>query len=143
MKKLSFTTHITAPRERVWSVLWDDASYRAWTAVFHEGSHAVSDWEEGGKILFLGPDGSSGMTSRIAKLVPNDTMIFEHLGEVANGVEDFTKGWAGAFEKYFLRVAPGGGTELSAELDTTADFADYFAKTFPLALAKVKELAEA
>lgn len=143
MEKLTFTTHINAPRERVWQVLWDDASYRAWTAVFHEGSHALSDWQEGSKILFLGPDGSSGMTSRIVKLILNDTMIFEHLGEVHQGVEDFTKGWAGAFEKYFLRVAPDGGTDLVTELDTTGEYASYFQETFPKALAKVKELAEA
>lgn len=143
MEKLTFTTHISAPREHVWQVLWDDASYRAWTTVFHEGSHAVSDWQEGSKILFLGPDGSSGMTSRIAKLVPNDTMIFEHLGEVSKGVEDFTKDWAGAQEKYFLRPASDGGTDLFVELETGTDFAEYFHKTFPAALAKVKELAEA
>ncbi len=142
MEKLTFTSNINAPRERVWQVRWDDASHRAWTAVFHVGSHAVSDWQEGSKILFLGPDGSSGMTSRIAKLVPNDTMIFEHLGEVSKGVEDFTKDWAGAQEKYFLR-STDGGTELSVELETGCDFAEYFHTTFPVALAKVKELAEA
>ncbi len=143
MEKLTFTTNINAPRERVWQVLWEDASYRAWTAVFHEGSHAVSDWQEGSKILFLGPDGNSGMTSRIAKLVPNDTMIFEHLGEVQNGVEDFSKGWTEAFEKYFLRQSADGGTELNVELDTLGEYASYFQETFPKALAKVKELVEA
>ncbi len=146
MEKLTFTTNINAPRERVWQVLWDDASYRAWTATFHEGSHAVSDWQEGSKILFLGPDGNGGtggMTSRIAKLVPNDTMIFEHLGEVANGVEDFSKGWKDAFEKYYLRPTADGGTELAVELDTVGEYASYFQETFPKALAKIKELAEA
>ncbi|MCU0347025.1 MAG: hypothetical protein MUC59_08775 [Saprospiraceae bacterium] len=146
MEKLTFTTNINAPRERVWQVLWDDASYRAWTAVFHEGSHAVSDWQEGSKILFLGPDengGTGGMTSRIAKLLQNDTMIFEHLGEVKNGVEDFSKGWTDAFEKYFLRQSADGVTELNVELDTVGEYASYFQETFPKALAKVKELAEA
>lgn len=146
MENLIFTIHINAPRERVWQVLWDDASYRAWTAVFHDGSHAVSDWQEGSKILFLGPDengGNGGMTSRIAKLIPNDTMIFEHLGEVKNGVEDFSKGWTEAFEKYFLRQSADGGAELNVELDTLDEYASYFQETFPKALAKVKELAEA
>jgi uncharacterized protein YndB with AHSA1/START domain len=145
MEKLIFTTHINAPRERVWQALWEDASYRAWTAVFHEGSYAESDWQEGSKILFLGPDGdggTGGMTSRIAKLVPNDTMIFEHLGEVKNGVEDFSKGWSEAFEKYFLRPS-ADGTELTVELDTLSEYASYFQETFPKAMAKIKELAEA
>lgn len=145
MKKLNFTTQINAPRKRVWQVLWDDASYRAWTAVFHEGSHAVSDWQEGSKILFLGPDGNSGMSSRIDKLVPNEVMDFEHLGEMKDGVEDLDtakeKGWAGSHERYFLNDKDGG-TELKVELDATEEFGDYFEKTFPSALAKVKELAE-
>lgn len=146
MEKLTFNVHINAPQEQVWQSLWEDASYRSWTAVFHEGSHAVSDWQEGSKILFLGPDGNGGtggMTSRIAKLIPNDTMIFEHLGEVKNGVEDFSKGWTEAFEKYFLRQSADGGTELNVELDTVGEYVSYFQETFPKALAKVKELAEA
>lgn len=145
MKKLNFSTHINAPRERAWQVLWEDASYRAWTAVFHKGSYAESDWKEGSKILFLGPDdngGTGGMTSRIAKLVPNETMVFEHLGEVKNGLEDFSKGWSDAFEKYFLRQS-ADGTELHVELDTLDEYASYFEETFPKALAKIKELAEA
>jgi uncharacterized protein YndB with AHSA1/START domain len=145
MKKHRFTTHISAPRERVWHILWDDATYRAWTAAFIEGSHAQSDWQEGSEIRFLSP-GGNGMVSRIAKLVPNQEMTFEHLGEIKNGVEDFAsaeeKGWKGALEKYELHEQDGG-TRLEAELDADEAEADYFAKTFPIALAKVKELAEA
>lgn len=149
MEKLIFTTHINAPRERVWQVLWEDASYRYWTAVFHEGSYAESDWQEGSKILFLGPDGNGGtggMSSRIAKLVPNEIMDFEHLGEVKNGVEDFTgareQGWAGMHERYYL-TEKDGGTELVAEMDVSGESFGSIAETFPAALAKVKELAEA
>jgi len=145
MKRLTFSTHIRAPKNRVWHALWDDANYRQWTTVFHEGSHAVSDWQEGSKILFLGPEGS-GMVSRIARLVPNEFMSFQHLGEMKSGVEDYTsaeaQGWAGALENYTLREKDGG-TELSVELDTENSFAEYFAGTFPKALARVKELAEA
>ncbi|MBI1223842.1 MAG: SRPBCC domain-containing protein [Bacteroidetes bacterium] len=146
MEKLNFSTQIDAPREAVWNLLWSNETYPKWTSVFMEGSYAESDWKEGSKILFLGPDengGTGGMTSRIAKLVPNDTMIFEHLGEVKNGVEDFSKGWTGAFESYFLLPSADGGTELNVELDTVGEYASYFQETFPKALAKVKELAEA
>lgn len=146
MKKLNFTTQINAPREAVWNILWSKETYPKWTSVFMEGSYAESDWKEGSKILFLGPDehgGTGGMTSRIAKLVPNDTMVFEHLGEVKNGVEDFSKGWSDAFEKYFLRTSADCGTELNVELDTLDEYASYFEETFPKALVKIKELAEA
>ncbi len=145
MKKLNFSTQINATKERVWNILWDDATYRQWTAAFHEGSYAESDWQEGSKILFLGP-GGNGMISRIARLVPNEIMTFEHLGEMKEGVEDFTtaaeKGWAGALEHYALHEI-NGGTKLFVELDWDDEFADYFQKTFPKALEKVKELAEA
>lgn len=145
MKKYRFTTHINAPRERVWQILWDDATYRAWTAAFTEGSYAESDWQEGSKICFMAP-GGHGMVSRIAVLVPNEKMTFEHLGEIKNGVEDVTspavQNWAGSQEKYELHDQDGG-TRLDVELDGSEAEADYFAKTFPIALAKVKELSEA
>lgn len=141
MKKLNFSIHIAAPKERLWQTLWNDATYRQWTATFHEGSYAESDWKEGSKILFLGP-GGNGMTSRIARLIPNEFMSFEHLGEVKNGVEDFSGGWSGALENYSLHEQDGG-TELSVEIDSDDSFADYFSETFPKALARVKELAEA
>jgi hypothetical protein len=37
--------------------MWDDSTYRQWTSAFSEGSHAVSDWKEGSKVLFLSPEG--------------------------------------------------------------------------------------
>lgn len=144
MKKLHFSTEINAPRERVWRVLWDDKTYRQWTAAFHEGSHAESDWKEGSKILFLGPDGS-GMVSRIAQLKPNEYMSFEHLGELKDGKEDLEvakeKGWAGSQENYTLKDK-NGKTELFVELDSEGDFWEFLQNTFPKALQRVKELAE-
>ena len=144
MKKLNFSTQIIASKERVWSTLWDNATYRQWTAVFHEGSYAESDWQEGSKILFLGP-GGSGMTSRIARLIPNEFMSFQHLGEIKNGVEDFTsseaQGWAGALENYTLKKV-GDATELSVEMDADGEFENMFKDIFPKALAKLKELSE-
>lgn len=140
MKKLNFSIRVAVPKDRLWQTLWNDATYRQWAATFHEGSYAESDWQEGSKILFLGP-GGGGMTSRIARLVPNEFMSFEHLGEVKNGVEDFSGSWSGAFENYSLRECDGG-TELNVELDSDDHFADYFRDVFPRALQKVKELSE-
>ncbi|MBK8428997.1 MAG: SRPBCC domain-containing protein [Lewinellaceae bacterium] len=146
MKKLTFSIQINAPKVRVWDILWADETYRAWTTVFHPGSHAKSDWKEGSKILFVGGDGGDGMVSKIARLIPNEFMSFEHLGEIKNGVEDYdspaVKAWKGAHENYTLQEK-SGGTELSVELDADDSFADYFQDKFPKALEKVKELAEA
>lgn len=144
MKQLSFSIQIKAPKEKVWSTLLDDTTYRQWTSIFHEGSYAVGDWKEGSKILFLGPEGS-GMTSRIFRHVPNEFISIQHLGTVKNGIEDFdseeTKKWSGALENYSVNER-NGSTELLVEMDATEDFEAYFRETWPKALGKVKELAE-
>ncbi len=145
MKKINFSIQIDAPKTQVWQILWDDATYPKWTSAFAEGSTAETDWQEGSKVLF-GDGKGSGMVSKIARLVPNEFMSFEHLGEIKNGVEDFetaeAKGWAGSLENYTL-TEKDGGTRLDVELDSQESFEDYFSETFPKALQKVKELAEA
>lgn len=144
MKQLSYSIQINAPKEKVWSTLLDDTTYRQWTSVFHEGSYAVGDWKEGSKILFLGPEGS-GMTSRIFRHVPNEFISIQHLGTVKNGIEDFdseeTKKWSGALENYSVNEK-NGLTTLQVDMDATEDFEAYFQSTWPKALGKVKQLAE-
>lgn len=144
MERLTFKTTIDAPREKVWSVLWNETTYREWASVFAPGSDFQGDWQEGSKILFV--DGSvSGMVSRIARRRENEFMSIEHLGEVHDGVEDITsdkvKQWAGAHENYTLKDVDGK-TELIVETDMTEDFKDYFVKTWPKALEKLKGIAE-
>jgi uncharacterized protein YndB with AHSA1/START domain len=144
MEKLNFDINIDAPAQKVWNILWADDTYRKWTAAFHEGSYAESDWKEGSKILFLSPEGS-GMVSRIAKKREPEFMSFEHLGEVIKGVEDTTservKAWAGSTENYILEEA-GGKTQLSVEMDITDEFKEMFSNIWPKALQNVKQLAE-
>jgi len=145
MEKINFSTSINAPREKVWDILWNDDSYREWTSAFMEGSYAETDnWKEGSKVLFLAP-GRNGMVSTVAKNKKNEFMSFKHLGEVKNGVEDTesekVKSWAGAMENYRL-TDENGKTKLEVDMDSTDEFKDYFEKTWPVALEKVKELAE-
>lgn len=144
MQKLRFTANINAPREKVWKVLWEDATYRVWTAPFAEGSYAITDWKQGSKALFLSPTGE-GMVSRIEESRENEFMSIKHLGTVKDGVEDTTsekvKQWAGGLENYTLN-ATETGTDLIVELGAPDDFAKYFSETFPLALEQVKLLAE-
>lgn len=144
MKTLEFTTSINAPREKVWKTLWEDETYRKWTTVFSEGSHAVSTWKEGARIHFLGP-GGGGMFSEIAKLVPNEHMAFRHLGEVKEGKEqphtEETKKWEGAMETYTLK-ANGNAIELRTSVDVVDGHVDFFNDTFPKALDIVKKISE-
>ena len=96
-----FTIIINANPEKVWEVLWGDKTYSQWTAIFSEGSYAKTDWKEGSKVLFLTPDGR-GMVSKIKQKIPNQYMLFEHLGVIENNIENLeskeAKEWAGATE---------------------------------------------
>ncbi len=71
MKTLHFSTTINAPKKKVWHTMLDDSPYRDWSSVFKVGSFYRGDWSEGSKILFLGPDPTTGaeggMVSRIAE----------------------------------------------------------------------------
>jgi uncharacterized protein YndB with AHSA1/START domain len=139
MTTLEFKTSINAPKEKVWQKLWSDEGYRKWVSVFMEGSHAESDWNEGSKIKFVGPNGD-GMFAIIKRKIENKEMSFEHQGEIRNGKEE-PSGWSGAQERYFLDD-DNGRTELKVELQTTDDFKDYFNTTFPKALDIVKKISE-
>lgn len=72
-------------------------------------------------------------------------MTFKHIGEIKDGKEqpldEKTSAWSGSLETYILKEKEGK-TELTVEMDIVEDYADYFNKTFPQALQKVKELAE-
>ena len=144
MEKQEFKISIDAPKEKVWNVLWGENTYPAWTSVFAEGSRVETDWKKGSKAVFH--DGqNNGMISSIAENIPNEYMSIKHLGTLKNGVEDMdspeTKEWAGALENYTLRNA-NGKTELVVDMDIAEQYKDYFIKTWPKALDKVKELAE-
>lgn len=144
MNKKQFSIKIKSPKEQVWKVLWDDTTYKMWTSVFSDGSHAITDWKEGSKVLFLSADGN-GMYSLVDKNIPNEFMSFKHLGVVKNGKEEpldvETKKWSGAIESYTLNEQEGM-TELIVELDMTEEHKNYFEETFPKALEKIKVLSE-
>jgi hypothetical protein len=144
MEKQQFKAQIAAPKEKVWKILWNDDTYPLWTSVFSEGSHAVTDWKKGSKVLFLDGKGS-GMVAKIAENKPNEFLSIEHLGEIHGGVEDTVsekvKQWAGAHEDYTLKNV-NGNTELTVEMDMIDEFKEYFHNTWPKALEKIKELAE-
>jgi uncharacterized protein YndB with AHSA1/START domain len=147
MRKLHAEITIDAPRKTVWHAMLDDEPYRRWTSVFAEGSHYVGDWNEGSKLLFLGGEGEngSGMVSRVAKSRPYEFMSLEHIGIVANGVEDTTseaaRAWTPAFENYTFEEV-NGGTRVLVEMDIAEEYHDMFAEMWPKALQVLKDVAE-
>ncbi|MBI2019869.1 SRPBCC domain-containing protein [Candidatus Daviesbacteria bacterium] len=141
MQKLSFSIEINAPAEKVWNILWEDATFTDWTSVFAEGSYAVSDWKEGSKIQFIDPNENAGMSSVIEKLVPNQFMSFRHITEIKDGQEQPPKEWSGAHENYTLEENEGI-TKLTVDLDTIDEYKEMFEDKFPKALERVKALSE-
>lgn len=148
MSKLNFSIVIDAPISKVWDIMLQDKTYRIWTEEFAAGSHYVGNWNQGSKILFLGPteDGKlAGMVSRIKENKLHKYISIEHLGEVYDGVEDTTsdrvKIWAGALENYTF-VNKNGKTELVVDLDINEEFKEMFEGTWPKALQKLKSLCE-
>lgn len=136
---------IDTSREKVWDVLWDEATYPVWTAPFSESSQVQTDqWEEGSKVLFVDGNSGEGMVSRIARNIPNEFMSFKHIGILKNGVEDTeskqAKEWSGE-ENYSLKTI-SGKTELTVEMDIDEKHKGMFEDLWPKALQKVKELAE-
>lgn len=144
MERKQFRILINAPKQKIWEILWGDNTYPEWTSVFAPGSKAETDWKKGNKVIF-GDGKGQGMVATIADSIPNEFMSFKHLGTVKDGIEDYespeTKQWAGALENYTLQTKDGM-TELVVDMDITEDYADYFMKTWPQAMDKIKQLAE-
>lgn len=144
MEKLNYKIKIDASPEKVWKVLWGEVTYPIWTEVFCAGSRVETDWKQGSKILFL-DDSDRGMVSRVYENRLYEYMGIEHLGYYNKGIEDFdspeVKEWAGATENYTLK-AVDGNTELLIENDIDALHKEMFEEKWPIALQKIKELAE-
>lgn len=144
MEKLKFNISINAPRDKVWKILWAKESYNKWTSFFSESSSMESDWKINGRTVFSDGNGN-GMISTIAELKENEFLSFKHLGGIKNGVEDFEseeiKKWTGSLENYTL-TSNGNFTDLFIDMDMDENYKDFFLKTWPLALRKIKELSE-
>lgn len=142
INNLEFSIDIKADKATIWNALWKEESYRAWAAVFFEGSYTINDnWEEGSIVHFLGPD-QSGIYSKIEKHIPNRIIQFKHLGNVVNGkeqpIDDETKKWAGATESY--KLTEGTNTNiLSVEIDVMDEHLEFMKQTFPRALEIIKK----
>ena len=142
MKKIHYQIEINCPKEQVFSIMLDKQHYREWTAEFNPTSHYEGSWKEGSKILFLGEteDGEkAGMQSLIEKLEPNKFISIKHLGMLEKGKE--TPFEQELYENYYFEEKDGS-TLLKVEMDTEDDWIDYFGKTWPNALQKLKEVCE-
>lgn len=144
MQKLNFEITIDAPRDHVWQTMLTDATYREWTAAFHEGSYYEGSWVEGSDIKFLGPEGG-GMFAKIAASREPEYVEIQHLGLIEDG-KVITEGpevakWAPASEIYEF-IDQDGATLLRVSMDANEESAEMFSSMWPKALARLKTLCE-
>ncbi|MCP9198727.1 SRPBCC domain-containing protein [Gramella sp. GC03-9] len=142
MKKVYFQIEIDCSNERIFPIMLDKKLYREWTAEFNPTSHYKGSWEEGSKILFLAEteDGEkAGMYGMIEKHEPDTFISIKHLGMLEKGKEvPFEND---IYENYYLEEK-NDATSLKVEMDTEDEWLEYFEKTWPRALQKLKEICE-
>lgn len=148
MKKLTYTVRITAPVRVVWETMLEDETYREWSSAFHDGSYFEGGWEAGDSIRFLGPNDDGTVGGMIGVIERNDPQSFvsvRYLGQVDKGVDDLdseiAQAFAGSHENYSFSEE-GGVTTVVVELDSEERFIQMFDEMWPLALARLKEIAE-
>jgi hypothetical protein len=145
MQTIKQSIVITTNRHTLWQVLLQDSSYRVWAAVFHPGAYAQTDWEEGGKVLFLTPEGD-GMSSRIVRHQPGYVISMQHQAILKNGVEEDKSPeadkWKYLYEIY-RAVQTGNHTTLFIEADIDDKYLTHFTAKWQQALLLIKQLCEA
>lgn len=142
MQKLQFSIEIQSPKETVWSVLWEDKTFRDWANMIDEGTYMTGDMQEGANVQFISSVNGYGVTSRIEKLVPNEFVLFRHMADTKeSGEQEREKEWTGGQESYSLQE-DGSGTTLVVELTVPPEQIETFTERIPKALQRIKELAE-
>ncbi len=131
MQPFTISISISAPRERVWRVLFDAESYRIWTAPFASGSRYEGSFTEGATIKFLTDENPAcALASLVETVREPEFLSLRH---------DFG---APYYENYTLRLE-GDSTLLTIDQDLGDEWAEMMSAIWPKALAEVKRLSEA
>ncbi len=149
MEKLQFKVNINADVKKVFNTMLNQDTYKQWVAAFNPSSSFEGSWNKGSKIRFIGinKEGKKeGLVGEVKENIPNQFVSIQYIGMV-DGDNEVTTGdgvdsWVGAYENYTFEKK-GEFTTVTVDLDSTYEFADYFNRTFPLALSKLKALSEA
>lgn len=141
MRTLTFQTPIEAPAHTVWDVLWQDATLREWAGIVDPGTCMVGELVEGATVQFNSAEGY-GVTSLVAKLIPNEFILFRHKADTKDvGESRRDDQWTGGEESYTL-TEKEGVTTLKLQFDVPEELAGVMNELYPRALNRIKELAE-
>ena len=142
MKNIEFSIAIKASKEKVWATLWDDVTFRDWASMVDEGTYMKGIMKEGNEIQFLSSVNGYGVTSLIAKLSPNEYVLFRHNADTKEaGQQEREKEWTGGTESYSL-AEKKGVTTLIVKTDVPEEQEETFRIRIPEALERIKTLAE-
>ncbi len=142
MKDMKFTIQINAPKEKVWSTLWQDATFRDWSGLIDPGTYMVGELKEGNEVQFISAENGYGVTSLVDKVVENEFLRLKHRQDTQEtGTKTREDEWTGGKEEYTL-TDENSVTTLTAVFDVPQKMEEYFNDAYPKAFARVKVLAE-
>ena len=142
MKEIQFSIDISASKEKVWSIMWDDLTFRDWASIIDEGTYIRGVMGEGKKIQFISSINGYGVTSLIERLIPNEFVLFRHSADTKDdGQQIREEEWTGGKESYSLSEEEGS-TTLIVKTDVPQGQEETFNIRLPKALNRIKTLAE-
>ena len=143
MTHLELPITIAAPAARVWDCMFNPLAYRDWTRAFAEGSYFEGSWQAGHRLRFLDPRGF-GMEAVVDENRLHEVVALRLVGEIRDGkpLADSRLHREPAHERYVFNATPAGGTLLVVQLQGSDGFLDFLNATWPLALRRLKALAE-
>lgn len=143
MSARHYGVDIAAPVARVWDCMLDPLSYRDWTRAFCEGSYYEGRWQAGERLRFLDPQGN-GMEAVVDECAPHARVALRLVGELRDGrpLADSALLREPAHEAYAFTPRADGGTRLDVQLHGMDACLDFLDSAWPLALQRLKALAE-
>jgi uncharacterized protein YndB with AHSA1/START domain len=142
MQKLQFSIEINASREKVWSTLWEDKTFRDWANIIDEGTYMVGEMKEGNEVQFISSVNGYDVTSLVDKFIPNEFVFFRHMADTKDsGMEKREKDWTGGTESHSL-IEKNGVTTLTVVFDVQGELEEIFNDRMPKALERIRVLAE-
>jgi hypothetical protein len=122
-----------------------DETYRQWVAKSWPDSFYEGKWEQGGKIRFIGPEGS-GTLAELVEVKPYQKIFARHVAVLGpDGSEDRTseiaKGWVGITEEYTF-TEHQGKTTVKVSIETNPAWRKMFDDGWPDALKELKKITE-
>jgi len=142
MKEMKFSVEIHAPREIVWSTLWQDETFRQWAGMIDPGTYMKGELKEGNEIQFISAENGYGVSSLVKELKQNEFLLLKHRADTQDsGQQKREDEWTGGSERYTLSE-DNDVTTLTLMCDIPLRMEEYFIEAYPKALDKIKELSE-